>query len=417
MPQHFNSFYYQDYQALKDNFNLNLAEYAIGTTQIYNVGFESLGIASIFPNDRQYYAPKLGGSTLNLNAKLFGGDLDQLIQISDAEVAENQRFIYTLVSTEEPRNLKGLIFLFHGLNEKDWTKYLPWAKILAELTGMGVLLFPLAFHINRALPPWQDSRMMNVVSKKRMELFFGMSESSFTNAAMSTRLHFSPVRFFYSGLATYYDVIQLVKQIKSGQHSLFSAQTNFHFLGYSAGAFLAQIILMANRDDLFSQSKAILFCGGPLLTRMHLTSRYIMDSEAHQAILDYYTDNFDRNIEADFQLNQLFESARRGGIYFRSMLSESYSSANQLRKQRLAELKNQMLAIALKQDNIMPPHEIQASLLDLDGNLAIPCEIWDFEYPYSHMMPFPYLEKIKDEVDNQFKKIFGRMAEFFTETF
>ena len=60
-----------------------------------------------------------------------------------------------------------MLLLFHGLNEKDWDKYLPWAHALARATGKAVLLFPTAFHMNRAMGHWSDHRCMHRASQER----------------------------------------------------------------------------------------------------------------------------------------------------------------------------------------------------------------------------------------------------------
>lgn len=404
--------YLQEYNLFKKAYSASQAQIELPDLNlvISNMVFSSPS-ELIFPGDKQYYAPKLCGSTLNLNSPLFGGALEQLIKLSDDAISQNKKFNYVLLRRKDQPKSSGLVFLFHGLNEKDWLKYLPWAKKILDLTGKAVILFPIAFHMDRAYPDWHNGRMMNEVAEQRKSLFQHIRESSFINAAMSTRLHFAPTRFFLSGLETYHDIIHLVHQIRSGQHTYIQEDASIDFFGYSAGAFLIQIILMANREELFSHSKGVLFCGGPLLSRMYLTSRYIMDSEAHQAIQDFYVDNFDRNLQTDPTLKVLFESTHKGGIFFRSMLSESYGSANQLRKQRLEELKNQLFAISLDKDDIMPTHEIQASLIGLKGSVVIPIKTFDFEYNYSHVNPFPSLEKIENQVDQAFEELFAYVAQ------
>ncbi len=408
------STYQDDYELLKRAYNFEQAEISLQEQQIkiLNLPFQSKS-ELIFPTDKVYYAPKLSGSLLNLDAVLFEGEMDKIIQRSDDQIAENTIFNYPVVLPASEGLVSKVIFLFHGLNEKDWSKYLPWAKRLCELTKGAVILFPLAFHINRALPDWYDTRAMNRISTRRKHLFLNISDTSFTNAAMSTRLHFAPSRFFLSGLETYSDVIQLTHQIKSGQFSGVSAQAQIHFFGYSAGAFLAQILLMANRDNLFEKSKAVLFCGGALLSRMHLTSKYIMDSEAHKAIQEYYVHNFDRNLLEDQKLGELYENARKGGIYFRSMLSESYGNANLKRQKRLEELHNQVLTFALAEDEVMPPAKIQASLLNAKGKSELPMKILSFSYPHSHVAPFSALPKYAEAVERAFGEMMCEVSAFF----
>ena len=404
--------YLQDYNLFKAEYNESKASIDFPDLDLvlYNLSFSSPS-ELIFPSDTAYYAPKLCGSTLNLDNSLFGGAMADLIKLSDEEISQNKDFNYIILKKKSQDKISEFVFMFHGLNEKDWLKYLPWAKKIVGLTGKAVVLFPIAFHMDRAYPDWHHGRLMNEVAQQRKALFQHINNTSFTNAAMSTRLHFAPVRFFLSGLETYHDVIHLIEQIKSGSHPHIHQNAAIDLFGYSAGAFLVQILLMADRNEYFNNSRGVLFCGGPLLSRMYLTSRYIMDSEAHQAIRDFYLDNFDRNLQDDPTLKALFEATNKGGVFFRSMLSESYGNANQLRKQRLEELQHQISAISLKNDDIMPTHEIQASLIGTKGSVVIPVKEFDFEYKYSHVNPFPNLEKVENQVDQSFENLFGYVAE------
>lgn len=405
--------YLADFNALKSQFDASKGHISLenSSIEIHAVPFQSKS-ELIFPNDKQYYAPTLCGSSLNLNSILFEGELKKIIEISDDEIWDNKKFQYILFKHRSPQKAKGVVILFHGLNEKEWTKYLPWAKMICELTGKAVLLFPIAFHINRAYNHWHNARMMQVLSQTRITLFRDLRESAFTNAAMSTRLHFAPSRFFFSGLETYSDIIELVWQIKKNQNPFLEAEAQVDFLGYSAGAFLTQILLMANRDELFSGSKAVLFCGGALLSRMYLTSRYIMDNEAHRAIKDFYVDNFEKHLQNDIQLHQLFEATKKGGLYFKSMLSENDTAINTIRKKRFEELNQQFLAITLEKDTVMTPHEIQASVMNDKGSIAFPCKTFDFQHNYSHVNPFSNTEKNAYEVNESFELIFAEIAHF-----
>lgn len=386
--------------------------YSTSRTKLSNTSQEILSLPfsspteRIFPTQREYYAPRLGGSLLRIDSQIFGGAMEEIVKISDAEIAENRQFKYLILREDSPRLSEGVIFLFHGLNEKDWTKYLPWAQALQARTGKAVVMFPTAFHMNRAFKIWHDSRLMANLSKSRSGIFSQIRESSFVNAAISTRLHFAPARFFLSGLETYANVISLVEQIRAGQHEYIEAQASVDFIGYSAGAFLTQILLMADRDGLFSQSRGVLFCGGALLSRMHLTSRYIMDSEAHQAIQYFYTGDFDEHLRQDENLRHHYDKAKRGGLFFRSMLSERYTDANQIRRQRLGEIGSRLKAISLAQDQVMRPHEIQASLVDSEGRLAVPTQVLDYEHPYSHVMPFSHLPKHEAASNEAFQHTF-----------
>ncbi|NBB90561.1 MAG: hypothetical protein GVY23_05055, partial [Spirochaetes bacterium] len=117
------------------------------------------------------------------------------LQPSDRDVPENLRFRYPVFVPRRAQSSAagegarapsgGAIILLHGLNEKSWLKYLPWALELAEKTGRPVILFPIAFHMNRAPGAWSNPREMIGVSRERRKLFPGVAASSFVNAALS----------------------------------------------------------------------------------------------------------------------------------------------------------------------------------------------------------------------------------------
>jgi hypothetical protein len=410
--------YIEDYHQLKA-----LSEaLPVGGAGVYqNLTLRSLtfqsNIDTVFPGGQQYYTPKAEGISMQAFYKaLADNTLDGIIQISDAEIAENKSFRYLLLQPKEQLRSQELIIFFHGLNEKDWSKYLPWGQALASRTGKSVLFFPLAFHIDRAIETWVSSRPMNQLSKIRTQAFDGLTESSFTNAAISARLHLAPVRFFLSGLATYNDVIQLVTQIRMDNHPHIHNQASVDFFGFSAGAFLTQILMMANRGGLFEQSRAALFCGGNLLSDMRLTSRYILDSCAHQAVLDFFVRNLPTHLDQDPFLRFLFQSASTGGAYFQAMLSDGDEARNRLRQDRFETLSNRLAAFSLAKDNIMLPEDIQKALRFDTTTAPIIHRCFDFDFPYSHMNPFPIQPKYQNEVMQAMDEVFGAMADFYTQS-
>jgi hypothetical protein len=107
--------------------------------------------------------------------------------LQDAD--ENTRFPYYIVLPASDPKPRGAIFLLHGLNEKSWDKYLPWAAALCRRTGKGVILFPIAFHMDRVPRSWTDRRILMRLASLRKERYPGITEVSFINAALSSRLH------------------------------------------------------------------------------------------------------------------------------------------------------------------------------------------------------------------------------------
>ena len=144
-------------------------------------------------------------SSSTIDSNEFGFDLldgngaEDNIFSKDIEVKENTTFKYIIVKKRNTKRAKDVIFLFHGLNERHWQKYLPWAINLHQLTEKAVILFPIAFHMNRAPRNWSDPRIMNKISSRRVNAYKNIKNSTFANAALSERLHHNPSRFFTSG--------------------------------------------------------------------------------------------------------------------------------------------------------------------------------------------------------------------------
>lgn len=395
--------YTESYQYWRKNFQFsptftNTTQEAV---EVFSLPFISIS-ELVFPGDKEYYAPK------EIQEKIKTGTISEIAKISDSEVSENKSFEYVFFKPKAVAKADGLIVIFNGLNEKEWVKYFPWASYLCQKTQKAVILFPVAFHINRAMPAWSNTRLMNSLSQERCALFPNLKESSFTNAAMSTRLHFAPSRFFLSGLETYNDVLQLVMRIKMGNHAYLQNDCTIDFLGYSAGALLTEVLLMANRNNMFSKSRGILFCGGTVLSRMKLTSKYIMDSEAHQTILRFYVEKLNENLQKDALLNMLFESANTGATYFKSLLNDQDEKLNHTRQQRLQEIGNRLMAVSLTQDHVMTTNDIAHTL----QNTKTTHLQHNFEYPYTHAMPFPIVEKHKKDINQAFERVFEPIAQF-----
>jgi hypothetical protein len=117
--------------------------------------------------------------------------------------------------------------------------------------------------------------------------------------ALSERITQAPYRFYSSGRQSVDDITQLVTDIKSGKHPLFCENTQVDVFAYSIGAFLSQIIFMTNPDNLFSDAKLFMFCGGSIFSNMFGQSRTIMDKQAFDRLFSYYLNDFTAQNEQD----------------------------------------------------------------------------------------------------------------------
>lgn len=335
--------------------------------------------------------------------------IEKLIHKTDAEISENKTFRYHVVLPKGTQKAKSIIIMFHGFNEKYWDKYLPWAKHLVEYTGKAVVMFPIAFHMNRAPAMWSSVREMYSVSQKRKEQHPEVICSTLSNVAISTRLNNKPQRFIWSGIQTYFDVIDFVENIKAGNHPAIAPETSIDFISYSIGTFLGEILMMTNEKGYFSESKYATFCGGAVFNRLSPVSRFILDSEANVALYSFAIEHLESHIKRDPSLGYYFTNTTVGRI-FGSMLN--YNTRTTERENLFRSMSDRFYGIVLKQDSIIPYYEVMNTMQGSARDIPIKIDILDFPYDYTHEDPFPSLVKIEDEVDQQFRLTFDKIGEF-----
>jgi hypothetical protein len=139
----------------------------------------------------------------------------------DADCPENGAFRYGMVrpASDAGARSRKLIVLLHGLNERSWSKYLPWARSLVERTGAAVLLFPLAFHMQRSPSLCRDRDRVFGLYRERKNALGPEAETSHANAVLSQRLQERPLRFFTSGLQSYRDAADIAAMCEGGEAS------------------------------------------------------------------------------------------------------------------------------------------------------------------------------------------------------
>lgn len=336
--------------------------------------------------------------------------IQRMLNKCDPEIAENIDFRYQVFRPSGTDKLKHTILFFHGFNEKNWTKYLTWAQRLTEITQSAVVLFPIAFHMNRAPLSWSNSRQMYAISEQRKKRHPEIISSTLSNVAISTRLHNKPQRFIWSGLQTYYDVIKLVEQIRAGEHPDIDKAASIDFFSYSIGSLLAEILMMTNQDDFFSRSRLCMFCGGAVFNRLSPVSKFILDSEANVSLYSFAVEHLESHIKRDAVLNEYLGGKHRAGTNFRSMLN--YKILTEYRESLFRSLSDRLLAVTLQGDSIIPPYEIVNTLQGVRRDIPVKVDILDFPYPYRHEDPFPALLSIAEEVDKAFEFTFEKIGLF-----
>ena len=322
----------------------------------------------------------------------------------DNEIEENLKFTYRVVRSdsfdrngEEKSN--SVILMLHGLNERSWDKYMPWAEFLAESTGKSVVLFPISLHMDRSPLFWSDSRKMQSLVYIERERSSETENLTYVNYAISSRLKADPYRFYLSGRESVWNICQLMEEIRQGRNGLISSTASVDIFGYSIGATLAQVLMMSNPEQYFSKSKMFLFCGGSLFSEMNGNSRKIMDKESFASIQNYYTSLFHReNRRVKDYMEEVFMSHISSDVFRK--LREGFYKRNS----------DRVMAISLKKDTVMPTSGIRMAMAGCDINTRL--EEFDFPFNYSHEAPFPDNVRKNPEASSWFDKIFSKAALF-----
>ena len=324
---------------------------------------------------------------------------------SDEDIVENRVFSYPVFKNSGSAKSQKAIILLHGLNERNWNKYLVWAHYLVSKTGRPVILFPIAFHMNRSPETWSNPRVMATYLAARKQRLGEVPLSSFANVALSERLSEDPLRFFTSGQQSAADLVQLALQLKKGEHPLFEKGTSPDLFAYSIGAFLAQILLLGNPEGLFTDSRLFLFCGGAFFDDMDGESKLIMDQKAFERLRQFYCTELDNEMDHSALLRKSLNQSETGQS-FQAMLSEA--TLKGFRENMFAKLRKQIQAVALLGDKVIPAMGIVKAM-----QRFIPVEVMDFAHAYSHENPFPILAGAESNlVDLSFERVFSRAAAF-----
>lgn len=370
--------------------------------------FTSAG-ARILPGKDQYYCSSHHCYFEEIPETDTEYDLHPL-KMKDIAIGENKYFDYYIMHPlNKIKNSKGVILLFHGLNEKSWDKYLPWATSLVQLTGKSVILFPIAFHMNRAPKSWSDIKSMHEVAQIRQQKHPGYSNISAVNTAISIRLGNQPDRLFWSGLQTYQDVSMLVKKIKKGQVTGITSDSPIDFFSYSIGAFLSIILLMANPNEYFNDTRLFAFCGGTTLDRSFPISKYILDSNGGHTLNSYFSEQLHNHFKASQRLAHYMDM-HKGENVFKLMLH--YNHYKQERESKMASMYERVFAVPLKRDEVIPPVEVLSTLKGDYRDIPTRVEPMDFDFPYDHVHPFSLMEKYRQQTDKAYNQVMKKAAVF-----
>lgn len=404
--------YHEIYNLLKEAFRQKTASVTVPQLGISlnRYSFVSEEAAVLLPGSDTLYCHKHNHAFTEAKPAAHEGPTN-VLDSSDHELEENNRFTYTVVTQTAAPPATGAIILLHGLNEKNWDKYLPWAYRLTKDTGKAVILFPIAFHMDRAPESWSDRKLMFAVAQRREELGKDNTQTSYVNAAISSRMDSNPQRLFWSGMQTYGDIIGLAKKIKAGKVPQVAPHAGLDLFGYSIGSFLALILMMANPEGLFSGSRFFCFCGGMTIDRMFPVSRYIMDAHAAVTMQKSFAQFLNSNFASDTRLGHYQDNnLHPEESWFKTMLR--YNHYQKERETRFAELATRIKAVVLEQDEVAPPAEALNTLKGRYRNINVDIDIQDFAHPYTHMVPFPATDRHKEAIDISFNETMDKAAAF-----
>ena len=338
------------------------------------------------------------------------GTIRDDIHQDDFSIEENRQFKYFVLKPKGIEKAKKVTFLFHGFNEKNWDKYLPWGQYICEKTQTAVVYFPIAFHMQRAPSYWSNVRKMFSLCETRKEKFPNIIKSTLSNVAISMRLQSMPQRFIWSGLQTYYDIIQFIEEAKSGKHPIIDPEFTFDMFAFSIGGLLAEILKLSNHKNYFTDSKVGLFCSGAVFNRLSPVSKFILDSEANVALYSYLVEHFDSFLSKDMRLRHYITDKHFEGKVFHSMME--FQKMRDFREELFKKYEDQIYSISLKRDTVIPSFEVINTLNGAFRDIRIPVEVMDFDYDYIHENPFPINHKNQDKVDAAFEKVFEKVTDF-----
>lgn len=275
----------------------------------------------------------------------------------DYLIEENNRFRYPLLREHGTGPLQRhhhVVILLHGLNERSFTKYIPWALQIWSLTGFPVILFPLTFHINRVRREW--AREQHAIFCRRSALP-GNEHAHRYNAVISERLWTHPERFIWGAIQSYWDIMDMVRKIREDRHPHFMPDARVDLLGFSAGGYVALTLLLENHRDYFRSSRGVMFASCAAVRDVNLASPLILDHLAEMALMKLHVKYREKLMNS--RLKHWFEEHGEGrwlNAFCGLMPNRT------LLDQRLGELAPRLLGIAGMEDQVMTPGAMMNAL-------------------------------------------------------
>lgn len=301
-----------------------------------------------------------------------------LLLPEDRDVVENRGFNYLMV---EPVDLPtggadDVLVIFHGLNEGSYARMLPWAASFALRLGIPVILFPLSFHVGRRSNLW-SSQDQTRIATHRAALAANGRASPF-NGRISERLSQAPERYVLGGLQSYLDAVDLADRIQAGGHEGCKAGASVRFLGYSAGGYLALILLLADPCGRLSSGRAALFSSGAPLDGIRPGSLFIMDEAAAIRLSTYLQGRSFLRDTVDDRYRKLVEAPAH-------WLAEVLFHGEEL-AERMKTMQDRLLLVVNPADRVI---SAQRAAWNLHPATVLRLDLGLHEFPFTTGDPLP----------------------------
>jgi hypothetical protein len=128
-------------------------------------------------------------------------------------------------------------------------------------------------------------------------------------------------------------------------------------------------------------------------------------------LYSFLVEHFDKILQKDQLLNHYIQEAHLEGRIFYSMLD--YQKGRNFREELLKKYENQIYAITLKKDYVIPSFEVINTLKGAYRDIEIKVDELDFNRPYTHENPFPVSVKASKQIDKDFEMVFKKVCSFF----
>lgn len=396
------------YYSKKSSHSLKFDEYSV----LFATKFQNMSYLSIY---EKYCKINIGNAISDNNSPIKvrwesflsnspieqkEGDISDTSSVIFNEKSDNNQFLYPIISNRN-HPYGDVILLLHGLNERNWSKYYPWAVRLCELTGKQVVMFPLANHQNRGDHLWGNPRAMMPYLRTRDQQYSTNSMSSVANVALSSRLSNFPSVFLTSGIQSCHDIEKWYDMVRSGKIEGISCEASINIMAYSIGALVSEMLMVNDIQNRWRHSKWFFFCGGPSFDLMNGISKYIMDEVAANK-LNEYINRFASYPFKHSDIQTYFNSTKEIENCRSLMNTQNFYYQ---RTSALYPFYQNIQIVALSKDHVITPKAIIQSLKK-DNESKLKISVMDYPCQYSHEMPFPlFKNKASNIIEHAFEHI------------